>query len=141
MIKRTPYMWIKLFRIPKTPSWAINYWKASISFGEANILRLQHTMTSLLSDFHWSCFSFNLTFCMIGSRHSSQSGSLDPKPYRNTSQSLPRTSSSTPSGAPSSSSTLQRSSSSSGRSSSKSTLWIQNVIYKSASLNIYSLNS
>ncbi|XP_074616097.1 uncharacterized protein LOC141875648 isoform X1 [Acropora palmata] len=60
-----------------------------------------------------------------GSRHSSQSGSVDSKPYHNTSQSLPRTSSSTPSGAPSSSSTLQRSSSSSGRSSTTYNLSIK----------------
>ena len=52
-----------------------------------------------------------------GSRHSSQSSSVSTKAYRNTSQSLPRTSLS--GGTPSSSSTIPRSSSASGRQSSK----------------------
>ncbi|XP_073234690.1 uncharacterized protein [Porites lutea] len=58
-----------------------------------------------------------------GSRHSSQSSSVSTKAYRNTSQSLPRTSLS--GGTPSSSSTIPRSSSASGRQSTTYNLSIK----------------
>lgn len=60
-----------------------------------------------------------------GSRHSSQSSSVSAKAYRNTSQSLPRTSLSTPGATQSSSTTLPRSSSGSGRSSTTYNLSIK----------------
>lgn len=59
-----------------------------------------------------------------GSQHSSQSSSVGTKTYRNTSQSLPRTSSSKPNATPSSSSTMPRSSTS-GRSSTTYNLSIK----------------
>ena len=63
---------------------------------------------------------YNVYFFCSGSRHSSQSGSVNAKPYGMTSQSLPRSTSSTPRGTPSSSSTtMPRTSSASGRQSSK----------------------